>query len=64
MTVLSEIVSELLLEQDTKIDILSKAIGERIPVSIYYRGPLKKSEKDKELILSLSFWEHMESLVI
>jgi hypothetical protein len=39
MTILNEIVNNLLLEQDSKLEIIRKAIGERIPLSIYYRGP-------------------------
>jgi hypothetical protein len=39
MTQLNEIVNELLLEQDSKVDVIRKSIGERIPMSIYYRGP-------------------------
>lgn len=29
----------LLIEQDTKLSVLRKAIGERLPISIYYSGP-------------------------
>jgi hypothetical protein len=39
MRILHNIVKYLLIEQDSKIDILRKSIGERIPISIYYRGP-------------------------
>lgn len=39
MIVLTEIVNNLLLEQDSKIDVIRKSILERIPMSIYYRGP-------------------------
>lgn len=39
MVVLNEIANNLLLEQDSKLEVIRKAIGERIPMSIYYRGP-------------------------
>lgn len=39
MTILNEIATDLLLEQDSKLEVIRKAIGERIPMSIYYRGP-------------------------
>lgn len=39
MAILSEIATDLLLEQDSKLETIRKAIGERIPLSIYYRGP-------------------------
>jgi hypothetical protein len=39
MEILSEIINELLLEQDNKLEVLRKAIGERLPISIYYSGP-------------------------
>ena len=39
MRILHDIATQLLLEQDSKIDIIKKAIEERIPLSIYYRGP-------------------------
>lgn len=39
MEILSEIANQLLLEQDTKLDVIKKSIEERIPLSIYYRGP-------------------------
>lgn len=39
MEILFEIAEQLLLEQDSKIEVIRKAIGERIPMSIYYRGP-------------------------
>lgn len=39
MTILNEIATTLLLEQDSKLEVIRKAIGERIPMSIYYRGP-------------------------
>lgn len=39
MEILSEILSQLLLEQDGTLEVLRKSIGERIPISIYYSGP-------------------------
>jgi hypothetical protein len=39
MEILNEIANDLLLEQDTKLEIIRKAIEEKIPMSIYYRGP-------------------------
>jgi hypothetical protein len=39
MEILNEIANDLLLEQDSKLEVIRKAIGERIPMSIYYRGP-------------------------
>lgn len=39
MAILNEIATDLLLEQDSKLEIIRKSIGERIPMSIYYRGP-------------------------
>jgi hypothetical protein len=39
MIILTEIVNQLLLEQDGKLEVIRKSIGERIPMSIYYRGP-------------------------
>jgi hypothetical protein len=39
MEILSEIVNQLLLEQDNKLEVLRKAISERLPISIYYSGP-------------------------
>lgn len=39
MKYLKTLATHLLLEQDTKLSVLRKAIGERLPVSIYYSGP-------------------------
>jgi hypothetical protein len=39
MEILSEIVDQLLLEQENKLEVLRKAISERLPISIYYSGP-------------------------
>jgi hypothetical protein len=39
MEILSEIVNQVLLEQENKMEVLRKAIGERLPISIYYGGP-------------------------
>jgi hypothetical protein len=39
MEILSEITNELLLEQENKLEVLRKAISERLPISIYYSGP-------------------------
>ena len=37
--IISEIINELLLEQDSKLSTLRKAITDRIPVTINYAGP-------------------------
>jgi len=39
MEILSEIIDQLLLEQEDKLEVLRKAITERLPISIYYSGP-------------------------
>jgi hypothetical protein len=39
MTTLFNITTTLLLEQDSKLTVLRKSISERIPISIYYKGP-------------------------
>ena len=39
MNVLHSLGRFLLIEQDSKLSILRKAIGERMPISIYYSGP-------------------------
>lgn len=39
MMVLTEIINQVLLEQTSNLEVIRKAIGERIPMSIYYRGP-------------------------
>jgi len=39
MVKLHRIGTQILLEQDSKLEIIRKAIIERIPMSIYYRGP-------------------------
>ena len=39
MEILSEIVEQLLLEQENTLEVLRKAITERLPISIYYSGP-------------------------
>lgn len=39
MEILSEIVGQLLLEQENTLEVLRKAITERLPISIYYSGP-------------------------
>ena len=39
MTNLFDITTSLLLEQDSKLTVLRKSISERIPISIYYKGP-------------------------
>lgn len=39
MEILSEILNQVLFEQENKIDVIRKAIGERLPISIYYSGP-------------------------
>ena len=49
MTVLYEIVNNLLLEQDSKLEIIGKAITERIPVSIYYRGPANEVREGQRI---------------
>ncbi len=49
MVILSEIVNELLLEQDSKIDIIRQSILERIPMSIYYRGPANEVREGQRI---------------
>ena len=39
MNYLQKLGSYILLLEDTKLSVLRKAIGERIPISIYYKGP-------------------------
>ena len=39
MEILYNITNELLLEQENKLEVLRKAITERLPISIYYSGP-------------------------
>lgn len=39
MNDLSTIGAQLLLEQDTTMDVIRKGIAERTPISIYYKGP-------------------------
>jgi len=39
MTYLRAIGNHLLLEQDTKMSVIRKGIAERMPISIYYKGP-------------------------
>jgi len=39
MKILTEIIDQLLLEQEDKLEVLRKAITERLPISIYYSGP-------------------------
>ena len=39
MEILFNITNELLLEQENKLEVLRKAITERLPISIYYSGP-------------------------
>jgi len=39
MNVLNSLAKYLLIEQDTKLSVLRKAISERLPISIYYSGP-------------------------
>jgi hypothetical protein len=39
MEILSEIIGQLLFEQEDKLEVLRKAILERLPISIYYSGP-------------------------
>jgi hypothetical protein len=39
MDAITAIAEALLLEQDTKLSVLRRAIGERLPVTIYYSGP-------------------------
>lgn len=49
MVILNEIAADLLLEQDSKLEIIRKAIGERIPMSIYYRGPAKEVREGQRI---------------
>jgi hypothetical protein len=39
MKILHKITTQLLLEQENKLEVLRKAITERLPISIYYSGP-------------------------
>jgi len=39
MKFLHKITTQLLLEQENKLEVLRKAITERLPISIYYSGP-------------------------
>ena len=39
MAILTEIADNLLVEQDNKLEVIRKAIGERIPITINYTGP-------------------------
>lgn len=39
MNYLKTLGTHILLEQDTKMDVIRKGIGERMPISIYYKGP-------------------------
>lgn len=47
--VLTEIIEQLLLEQDSKLEVIRKAIGERIPMSIYYRGPANEVREGQRI---------------
>lgn len=49
MVVLNEIANNLLLEQDSKLEVIRKSIGERIPMSIYYRGPSKEVREGQRI---------------
>lgn len=49
MVILSKIVNQLLLEQDSKLEVIRKAIGERIPMSIYYRGPTNEVREGQRI---------------
>lgn len=49
MVILSEIANQLLLEQDSKLDVIRKAIEERIPMSIYYRGPAEEVREGQRI---------------
>lgn len=39
MKILTDVVGMLLLEQENTLEVLTKAITERLPISIYYSGP-------------------------
>lgn len=49
MVVLNEIANNLLLEQDSKLEVIRKAIGERMPMSIYYRGPADEVKEGQRI---------------
>jgi len=49
MTNLHQIGTELLLEQDSKLEIIRKSITERIPMSIYYRGPANEVREGQRI---------------
>lgn len=44
-----EIAKQILLEQDDKLSVLRKAIGERLPVTINYTGPSDEVESGERL---------------
>jgi len=49
MVILNEIAINLLLEQDSKLETIRKAIGERIPMSIYYSGPANEVREGQRI---------------
>jgi hypothetical protein len=49
MNILYSLGKFLLIEQDTKLSILRKAIGERMPISIYYSGPSKEVREGQRI---------------
>lgn len=62
MVILYEIADQLLLEQDSKLEIIRKAIGERIPMSIYYRGPKNEVREGQRIdIEPIVLGEHAKS---
>jgi hypothetical protein len=62
MTILKEIATDLLLEQDSKLEVIRKAIGERIPMSIYYRGPASEVREGQRIdIEPIVLGKHVKS---
>lgn len=62
MTILNEIATDLLLEQDSKLEVIRKAIGERIPMSIYYRGPASEVREGQRIdIEPIVLGKHVKS---
>ena len=49
MNILHSLGKYLLIEQDTKLSVLRKAIGERLPISIYYSGPPKEVREGQRI---------------
>lgn len=61
MKYLHILAEHMLLEQDTKMSILRKAISERIPLSIYYSGPEEVRDGQRLDIEPVVMGEHIRS---